>query len=93
MESLIRLKPWEWDPRCVPIPWREEIYQETLKHPLVVGILPDDGVVRPHPPISRVLHEAVKLLAEDGHEFIDWDDSLHAECIEVMVCSTSHTIS
>lgn len=44
----------------------------------------DDGVVRPHPPVARVMHEAVTKLTNDGHELVSWTPDLHADCIEVM---------
>lgn len=86
MESLVRSKPWEADARCTPIPWREDVLKQIQDRPLVVGVLYDDEVVRPHPPISRVLKSAVKALQDAGHEVFEWDAQLHADCIELMVC-------
>ncbi|KAI0389101.1 amidase [Xylariaceae sp. FL0594] len=83
-KALIELKPWEIDARCAPVPWREDVYQDALSRPLVIGVLADDGVVRPHPPIARVLKSAVELLENAGHEIVVWDASLHAECVELM---------
>ncbi|KAI8957511.1 amidase [Daldinia sp. FL1419] len=84
MKELIKLKPWEYDARCVPIPWREDIFQEFKSKPLTIGLLMDDGVVRPHPPITRVLLSLVEELREAGHDIVEWNADLHAECIEVM---------
>jgi len=57
--------------------------------PLVVGLLLDDGVVKVHPPIERVLKEVADKLRKAGHEVITWDASGHQECIDVMVCYSS----
>ncbi|KUI59988.1 Acetamidase [Cytospora mali] len=84
MKSLINLKPWDFDARCSPIPWREEAYNEVLSRPLVIGVLFDDGVARPHPPVTRVLQEAVQSLKSAGHEIVEWNPDLHAECIQVL---------
>ncbi|KAI5464196.1 amidase [Mariannaea sp. PMI_226] len=84
MASLIEAKPWELDARCAAIPWREEMYKTTIDQPLTIGVLMDDGVVRPTPPISRVLREAVELLREAGHDILEWNGDLHEECIKVM---------
>jgi amidase len=84
-KSLIKLKPWEFDARCTAIPWREDVFQDALRRPLVIGVLVDDEVVRPHPPITRVLKSAIELFRAAGHEIVEWDASLHAECIELMV--------
>lgn len=86
MRAVLSQKPWEKDARCVPIPWREDIFQEVLGQPsLTVGVLFDDGVVSPHPPVTRVLGEAVEMLKQAGHDMVLWNSDLHAECIAVMV--------
>ncbi|ROV91211.1 hypothetical protein VMCG_09344 [Cytospora schulzeri] len=84
MKSLIDMKPWELDSRCSPIPWREDAYKEALSRPLVIGVLADDGVARPHPPVTRVLQEAVQALKSAGHEIVEWTSDLHAQCIQVL---------
>ncbi|KAK7414574.1 hypothetical protein QQX98_006602 [Neonectria punicea] len=84
MSSLIRAKPWELDARCVPIPWREDMYNEALSCPLTIGVLFDDDVVRPNPPISRVLRSAVDALRAAGHDIIEWNAQLHEDCVRVM---------
>ncbi|KAF2968830.1 hypothetical protein GQX73_g4727 [Xylaria multiplex] len=83
-KSLIELKPWDYDARCAAIPWREDIYQDVINRPLVIGVLFDDEVVRPHPPITRVLRSAVEALKAAGHHIVDWNAQLHAECVQIM---------
>ncbi|KAH6867579.1 amidase signature domain-containing protein [Thelonectria olida] len=84
MTSLTDSEPWEHDARCATLPWREDLYKEVQARPLVIGVLTDDNVVRPHPPISRVLQEAVKALRSEGHEILEWNADLHTECIDTM---------
>lgn len=84
MKSLITLEPWEYDAQCPPILWREEAYQEARSRPLVFGVLFDDGVARPHPPVTRVLQEAVDVLRSAGHEVVDWNAELHKDCVQLM---------
>ncbi|KAG5654922.1 hypothetical protein KAF25_010967 [Fusarium avenaceum] len=84
MRSVIESKPWEHDARCAPLPWQNEMFQEMQNRPLVIGVLMDDGVVRPHPPITRVLRDAVEALKREGHEIIDWNTDLHEQCIRTM---------
>ncbi|KPM34919.1 hypothetical protein AK830_g11654 [Neonectria ditissima] len=84
MSSLIRAKPWDLDARCVPIPWREDIYNEALSRPLTIGVLSNDKVVRPHPPVSRVLQSAVETLRAAGHDIVEWNADLHEDCVRVM---------
>jgi amidase len=47
--------------------------------------MPDDGVVKTHPPIQRVFENAVAKLQAAGHELVQWDTSLNAHCIAIMV--------
>lgn len=82
---IIDQQPWKSDPRCVPIPWREEAYQAIQQRPLVIGLMVDDGVVKVHPPVERVVREAAAKLKAAGHKIVPWSPEGHAECIEVMV--------
>lgn len=40
-----------------------------------------DGVVQPHPPITRCLQETVKALEEGGHTIVTWNPELHRDLI------------
>ncbi|KAF6787897.1 amidase [Colletotrichum sojae] len=84
MKHLINEKPWELDARCASIPWREDVYEQLSSRPLTIGVLFDDGVVRPHPPVTRVLRSAVEALRAAGHEVLEWTPDLHEDCIRVM---------
>lgn len=83
-KSLVDLKPWDFDARCAAVPWREDVYHDALSRPLVIGVLFDDEVVRPHPPIIRVLRSVIEALRNAGHHIVDWNAQLHGECVEVM---------
>jgi len=50
---------------CLPGSWREV---ETASRKLKVGFLLTDGVVQPHPPITRALKESVDKLKAAGHD-------------------------
>ncbi|KFA68356.1 hypothetical protein S40285_02481 [Stachybotrys chlorohalonatus IBT 40285] len=84
LKELVRQEPWMKDCRCAPVPWREDVYNDVLGRKLTVGLILDDGVVRPHPPITRVVQAAANALIANGHEVVQWPSDLHAECIEVM---------
>ncbi|KAF4965427.1 hypothetical protein FSARC_6778 [Fusarium sarcochroum] len=84
MSSVIESKPWEHDARCAPLPWRDDMFQEMQSRPLVIGVLMDDGVVRPHPPITRALRDVVEALKREGHEILEWNTDLHEQCIRTM---------
>jgi len=85
-KAVIDARPWEQDPKCCPLPWRSEAFEDACTRPLVVAIMRDDGVVRCHPPIARVLNEVAVKLQKAGHEVISWaPGTLHQECIDIMV--------
>jgi amidase len=84
--AVIDASPWDRDPKCCPIPWRSNIFEEARSHPLVIAVMRDDGVVKVHPPVARVLEEVVAKLELAGHETVTWmPGSLHQECIDIMV--------
>lgn len=89
--AVIDTQPWNIDARCAPIPWREQLYHEAQSRPLTIGVLFDDNVVRPHPPLARVLRNTVNALRAAGHEILEWNADLHAECVEVMVYQPIYT--
>lgn len=69
MQSLLDSNPWDIDPGCLPIPWRKELAALPGRK-LKLGVVFDDGVVKPQPPITRALREVVTKLAAAGHEGI-----------------------
>ena len=85
-KAVIDSTPWDRDPKCCPVPWRADLFEQASSRPLVVAVMRDDGVVRPHPPIARVLEEVVAKLEQAGHEIVPWTPgNLHQECIDIMV--------
>ncbi|KAB8215831.1 amidase signature domain-containing protein [Aspergillus novoparasiticus] len=82
--SIADAKPWELDPKCTPLPWNEDTFQEIQNRPIVVGLILDDGVVRIHPPIERALRELSAKIQAKGHEVVIWDASDHFEYIQLM---------
>ncbi|KZF25831.1 amidase [Xylona heveae TC161] len=83
MKAVIDAQPWQLDPKCCPLPWREDLFREVQTRPLVIRVMVDDGVVRPHPPIQRALEGMVDLLKKAGHEIVEWKPEGHAECVAV----------
>lgn len=63
-------KPWDLDGTLVRMPWRE------LPAPsvsgLTIGVIWDDGLVHPTPPITRGLKEVVNKLTKAGAKIIDF---------------------
>ncbi|KAL1613130.1 hypothetical protein SLS60_001362 [Paraconiothyrium brasiliense] len=67
MKTLIDAKPWIREPSLVPLPWKTESQFPISKDgnkTFKVGVLTDDGVVRPHPPVLRALNSLAEKLAK-----------------------------
>jgi amidase len=85
-KAVVDAAPWDQDPKCCPIPWRSDLFTSAQSKPLVIAVMRDDGVVRPHPAVSRVLDDVVVKLKQAGHDIVDWvPGTLHQECIDIMV--------
>ncbi|PSN59488.1 amidase [Corynespora cassiicola Philippines] len=84
-KAVIDASPWLADPKVCPVPWRGDTYEDVQRRPMVIAAMRDDGVVRPHPPVARVLDEVVARLTSAGHEIVQWTPgTLHQECIDIM---------
>ncbi|KAF3070632.1 Acetamidase [Daldinia childiae] len=66
--TIVSAEPWNVDSRCLPIPWRTV----TLPNKLKIAVMYNDGMVRPTPPVKRVLEETVSKLRAAGHEIVEW---------------------
>ncbi|KAJ6447311.1 serine/threonine protein kinase, CMGC group [Purpureocillium lavendulum] len=82
--SCLLAKPWVLDPNVTPLPWREDEYQEVQRRTLKIGLILDDGVVRPYPEIELAVRHAADLFEQAGHEVVLWDTSDHMDCIKIM---------
>ena len=73
MEVVLGAAPWTHEPALVPLPWREEKINPTAARPLRIGIMQHDGLVQPHPPISRTIEEiSVNLRGLENVELVDF---------------------
>ncbi|KAH8732676.1 amidase signature domain-containing protein [Phaeosphaeriaceae sp. PMI808] len=84
-KAVIDSTPWNHDPKCCPVPWRSDMFDEANSQPLVIAVMRDDGVVRPHASVIRVLEEVAAKLELAGHETVSWTPgTLHQDCIDIM---------
>lgn len=83
MKTLIEQKPWLSDPSMVPLKWNtseSHLVQRHGQKKLKVAVMWHDGVVKPHPPVTRALTEmASKLKKTPGIEVVDWIPHKHDE--------------
>ena len=84
MRTVIAAQPWLKEPSLVPIPWRED-QKHFADGKLKVAVMWHDGVVRPHPPVTRALNEVVKKLKKaQGVEVVNWIPYKHDEAWKII---------
>ncbi|KAL4911526.1 hypothetical protein BDW74DRAFT_164967 [Aspergillus multicolor] len=86
LKSLLSLEPWLNDPYTLPIPWRSEMEYKSLNertYKPAFGFLANDGVITPHPPISRAMEIVKEALQTKGHQLVDWEWPHHKETIDI----------
>ena len=68
-KALLSTEPWLRDPEVLPIPYRSQA-EISLESPpdLSFGIFATDGIVTPHPPITRAIREVSEALKAAGHK-------------------------
>lgn len=88
-KAIIDGSPWDYDPKCIEMPWREDMHQ--LKHiknnpkaKLCFGFYDDDDVVRCQPPVRRAIRETVESLRKAGHTVIPWKPIDHEQSISIL---------
>lgn len=92
MKSILVQEPWFSDPRVVEIPWRNDIYEDFVQatkggRQLVFGIMRNDGIVQPQPPISRGLDILIEQVKNLGHKVVNWQPPSHEETNQLSVSS------
>jgi len=74
-------QPWRYEPSLMPMPWRPHPVEKLPKR-LKIGVMWQDGMVQPHPPVIAALQHTVDLLRSAGHEIITWNSTHMKETFE-----------
>lgn len=74
-KTIIDSKPSSFDASCIPLDYR--VFQVPQK--MKIGFMKSDGLTTITPPVLRALEMVKKALKEEGHEIIEWNDSLFRE--------------
>jgi Asp-tRNA(Asn)/Glu-tRNA(Gln) amidotransferase A subunit family amidase len=78
MKTILDVKPWLIEPALIPLPWNP--IHISGSQSLKIGILWHDGVVTPHPPITRALQNLTSRLEQIPNVgVVDWKPYLHDE--------------
>lgn len=82
MQVVLAAQPWLTEPSLVPFNWRS--HDRLITGPrLKIAVMYTDGIVTPHPPVTRVLRATVAKLstsvAAKHVEVVDWSPYRHDE--------------
>ncbi|TLD39247.1 hypothetical protein E2P81_ATG00234 [Venturia nashicola] len=81
LKTIIGAEPSQTEQDIVPLPWRPISFNGKIK----IGIMADDGVVRPHPPILAAVEGTKKVLAaHPAFEVADWTPWRHGEGYDIV---------
>ncbi|KAL0471511.1 amidase signature domain-containing protein [Neurospora intermedia] len=95
LKSVLSTRPWLQDPAVVPIPYRQDVFDDVLSRadssgrakadhrPLKLGILWNDGIVEPHPPIRRGMAMVAEAVKKAGHKLVNWNPPSHATALKI----------
>ncbi|KAG9076582.1 hypothetical protein FRC06_009428 [Ceratobasidium sp. 370] len=82
-KAVLDTRPWLRDPMCICKVWGEEAYQ-LVEHDgrgghKCFGLMYDDGLVKPNPPVFRAMDIMRKALEAAGHQVIEWENHRHED--------------
>ncbi|KAL4874631.1 amidase signature domain-containing protein [Aspergillus karnatakaensis] len=63
MQTVLAAQPWNRDPGVIPVEWRTT----QTRRSLTIAVIGEDTNYPFHPPVRRVLNEAVAALQKAGH--------------------------
>ncbi|KAL8748056.1 MAG: hypothetical protein Q9190_000141 [Brigantiaea leucoxantha] len=83
MRTIIAARPWLIEPSLIPLPWSP--MQISKNQDLKIGVMWHDGVVTPHPPITRALKMLVDRLKHlPNIEVVEFPAYLHDEAWAIL---------
>ncbi|KAI1070410.1 hypothetical protein LB507_010236 [Fusarium sp. FIESC RH6] len=80
-KAVIDQEPWETETSLVPVPWKQVSPLQPGK--FIVGVMWNDGMVQPHPPVLRALRHAVEKLKAAGVTTVDFEAYNHQDGIDI----------
>ena len=90
MKAILDTKPWANDLSLHQYPWRipapESLLANMTTPKLTIGVIWDDEIVRPSPPVNRALRQVVeKLKMVPGVNVALWKPFQHDVAMEILV--------
>ncbi|PVF96059.1 amidase [Serendipita vermifera] len=84
---MLQYEAWIVEHQTLNIEWRTDLAEtgKGLPEKLVFGVLADDGVVAPHPPIRQAIEKTKRALIAAGHEVIEYEPMDHQAAWDLIV--------
>jgi amidase len=67
MKTIMSAQPWRYDPACLRLRW----HGEKKGHKPRIGLVLDDGLYTPFPPVRRAIREAGEKLRDAGLDVVE----------------------
>ncbi|KAE8158943.1 Acetamidase [Aspergillus tamarii] len=87
LQSVLKEEPWKYDSKVIPLPWREAeenaAQAKIAEKGLNFAFYDFDGVVRPHPPITRGVEIVRSTLEKNGHTVAPWTPYKHGFAVDL----------
>ncbi|KAH8767653.1 general amidase-like protein [Hyaloscypha finlandica] len=77
LKTVSDARPWEQDPSLAYGLWSE---QGSIERKPLLGVIRQDGLITPLPPVSKALDETVRSLRSSGLEVIEIDAPAFKKC-------------
>jgi amidase len=91
VKAIIDAKPWLTAPVLLPLAWKSDDAFRGRK--MKVAVLWDDGVVKPHPPVTRALEQVVEKLKGNANvELSEWKPYKHDLAWEIIVWNSRSSV-
>ncbi|KAK7728711.1 hypothetical protein SLS63_006572 [Diaporthe eres] len=80
MKVVLAQAPRDADTTLAPAPWRSDVGLGDF----TLGVMWNDGIVRPHPPVLRALRTAVDKLRATGIRVVEWGPYNHQQGLDIL---------
>ncbi|KAL8369757.1 hypothetical protein RB595_000206 [Gaeumannomyces hyphopodioides] len=80
--AILEQEPWELETSCPPIPWKKA--EPVVPSKVTIGVMWDDDIAHPHPPVTRALKKAVAAAKAAGFNVVDWQPYEHQQCLDIL---------
>lgn len=88
MKTVLDAEPWNHEPGLAKSPWlqNKDRFRFDATRKLKIAVMWHDGVVKPHPPVTRALKEVFSKLKDlDWTKIVDWEPYKHDEACKCIL--------